>query len=174
MFKQKLNDYQSHQNLPQEQKPRSCTFTFVLVWAILAVDLSIAAQRDVYTLLAVTLELFIWAHRAVTLITLVITLCKSITAPRLWYAVNLTRSTWELHRWTSGRLCGSKKGLITQGFLWLLNYKCFSNKHMMVHRFGIISKNIRILTWSLWGYQLFKNSQLINAMKCTFGQNAAY
>lgn len=64
-------------------------FTLVLIRAILAVTLSIAAECKVNTLAAVALELTGRAHRAVVLITIVITLWVAIAAPSLRNAVHL-------------------------------------------------------------------------------------
>lgn len=80
------------------------TIALVLVRAVLAVDLSVTAQQDVHTLLAVALKLVVWANRAVVLITFILALDIPVAAPGLWDAVHLSWGARELLWRTRGWL----------------------------------------------------------------------
>lgn len=88
-----------------EDRLAMVTFTFVLIGPVLAVDLSVAAQSHVHTLLAVALELLVGADGTVSLVTAVVTLSEAVAAPGLRDAVHLAGHTGELLRRTRGRLC---------------------------------------------------------------------
>lgn len=87
-----------------EDGQATVTFTLVLVGSVLAVDLSVAAQSNVHTLLAVALELVFGADGTVSLVTAVVTLREAVAAPGLRDAVHLAGHTRELLRRTRGRL----------------------------------------------------------------------
>lgn len=80
------------------------TVALALVRVVLAVDLSVAAKRDVHALLAVALELVVRAHGAVVLIAFVFALDVPVAAPGLRDAVHLSGGAWELLWGTCGRL----------------------------------------------------------------------